>query len=247
MQTKIFKIQLILLISYLLLTIFFLIGFHNSMYETFLPYWLGELTMLFAAVYFVGGGLLIPIGWVIFIVYHYQVQETMQKQAYESPLKDFLFKQLFPLMTLGFYLINLVYLAIIHEVTSLDFVHFLACLLLVFALYAQDRIINKTSWTVIFGASCGILTIWLVDLVVRSDFKQAMLEQRDLIYGMSYQVMFYLIWILSIFVVGYAVVGFFYILNRSKYRHLLLLITSLMFIFLNIVRQVDVFSQLRIG
>lgn len=247
MVQKLFKIQVILFVSYLLLTIFFLIGFHNSMYDTFLPTWLGDIMMLLAAVYFVGGGILVPVVWVIMVVYQYQMKDIMEKEAFSHPVKDFLFKQFFPLMVLCFYLINLGYLVILKKESSLDFVHFLAVILLIFSLYVQDQSPNKRKWTALFGLGCGGIVVWMVELVVSPYFKQAMLEQTELIYGMSYQMMFYLIWIFTIAVIGYATVGFFYIPSQKKYRHLLLLIVSLMIVFLNIVRQIDFFSQLMIG
>ncbi|HNZ50166.1 MAG TPA: hypothetical protein PK087_00955 [Bacilli bacterium] len=247
MPKKLFKIQLILSITYLLLTVFFLLAFHNAMLESFLPTWLSDLLMLFGAVYFGGGAIIIPVAWLILLVYHYQMRDTMDKPAFPSPTKDFLFKQFFPLMSLSFYAINLVYLLFVNQVSSIDFVHFLAFSVLVFSLYVQDHSFNKANWTAFFGLGCGVLVLWFVEMVVGAEFKQAMVEQGELIYGMSYQMMFYLIWILVVFVLAYALIGYFYISNRTKYRHLLMLIVSLFIIFLNIVRQLDVFNRLMLG
>lgn len=247
MKNKLFKIQFILFVSYLALTIFFLVGFHNSMYETFLPGWLGDFFMLFAAVYFVGGGFIIPIIWFIYVVYHYQVTKKMLEPQYESNTKEFICKQLFPLMVLMFHLINLVYLFVVDEFSALNLVHFFAFMLFIFSLFALEQNKFKKSWTVFFAVSGVAIILWLVDMVIGPEFKQALLNQEELIYGFGFQNTFYLIWIFTIALIGFAVVGFFYIPDQTKYRHLLLLVISLMILFLSIVRQLEFFSRAMVG
>jgi hypothetical protein len=225
----------------------FFIGFHNSLYETFLPQWLGDFFMIPAAAYFIGGGLIIPVGWFVYVVYHYQVSQKMMEEQFKQQTKQFICKQYFPLAILVNYLINLVYLLIIGKVNSFDVVHFVGFLLLILSLISLDFARNKTLWTLFYALGGVFIVIWFSDIVISGNFKQAILEQSTLIYGISYQTAFYLVWIFTVFVAGYAVVGFFYIPNRKKYHHLLFLVISLMLMFLNVVRQLDIFSQLRIG
>jgi len=244
MENKIFHTQTSLFITYTVLTALFFLGWHNSMMTQFLPEWLGGILEIPTMIYFAGAALAIPIGWFIFLIYHYQVSGFFVTKTEESGFHSVLNKLYFPAAVASVYLINLVYVFFVGQGDRLDIVHFAAFIIFLLILFVMETKKEAQGLLLVYSGVGLIVAVGLIDLVVNADFELARMEEGMFIYSISYGTVYYFLWIVGIAFVSFLLFGYFRIKDRRKFANLLALSVSLTVAFLNVVRLVNLFNLL---
>lgn len=244
MENKIFRIQTSLFVTYTVLTALFFLGWHNSMMAEFLPGWLGDILEIPTMIYFAGGALAIPVGWFIFLIYHYQVSGFFVTKTEDFVSHRLLNKLYFPIAVGFCYLLNLVYVFYVGEGDRLDIVHFAAFIIFLLILVVMETKKETKSLLIVYTGVGLIVAVGLIDLVVNADFELARMEERTFIYSISYGTVYYFLWIVGIAFVSFLLFGYFRIKDRSKFANLLALSVALAIAFLNVVRLVNLFNLL---
>ncbi|HBP25868.1 MAG TPA: hypothetical protein DD618_02830 [Acholeplasmatales bacterium] len=244
MENKIFRIQTSLFVTYTVLTALFFLGWHNSMVVPFLPEWLGDILQIPTMIYFAGGALAIPIGWFIFLIYHYQVTGFFALKTEEKDFRGWLNKLYFPISVLFGYLFNLIYVFYLGYGDRLDLVHFAAFIIFLLVLFLMETKKEIKSLLIVYSGVGLIVAVGLIDLVVNSDFELARLAEQTFIYSISYGTVYYFLWIVGIAFVSFLLFGYFRIKDRIKFANLLAFTVALLIAFLNVVRLVNLFNLL---
>lgn len=244
MENKIFRIQTSLFVTYTVLTTLFFLGWHNSMMTEYLPKWLGDILEIPTMIYFAGAALAIPVGWFIFLIYHYQVSGFFVSETEKTGFKNRLNKLYFPIAVSVCYLFNLIYVFYLDCGDRLDIVHFAAFIIFLLILYVMETKNETKSLLIAYSLTGLIVAVGLIDLVVNSDFEMARLEEQIFMYSISYATAYYFLWVVGIAFVSFLLFGYFRIKDRIKFANLLALVVSLIIAFLNVVRLVNLFNLL---